>query len=353
MQQQKIRTIHVFFEEADQEQPIVEADTDPNQPEPTRYSTLGFCCGLLFSLLCISIPILATFLPQIYPNTYDTTSAQTVILTLAQHPGAGQLPLYSLVPIYQKQQEAVTATGSIHQQATNAAGLITFYNGLLTEQTVPAETTLTGKDGIKVITSKAAVIPPATPTSPPTYGTVSVTAYASIAGSLGNIADLDINGACCGASILAQNLYPFSGGQDARDIPVLTKTDLATGTQQLTSQVTTVVNDQAQQEVNPGYIMLPLNCTTKLTANHQAGDQVESAIVTLTQTCTPLAYFAPDIEALAQQHFKIPQGYHLVSLSALVAQSNVTPTGGTLTVAVIAYLKQNRAVSSTYHFAGK
>jgi hypothetical protein len=348
--QPKIRTIHVYFEE--EEIPTIDADSN-SEPEKTQFSLLGICCVVFLSLLCIGVPFLASLLPQLYPNTYDKAISQTVTLQLSQQPTAGQVQIFPFPQIKESEQVTVTASGSLHQNATQATGLITFYNGLFTSQTVPAGTTLTGKDGIAVVTSRSAIVPAATPTSPPTDGTVSVNAYSTVAGSLGDIAAQDINQVCCNGSILAQNLYAFSGGQDAKDIPVLSKSDVSTGSEQITSQVNSAINDQARGEIRAGYILLPLDCKTNLSANHNAGDHVASAIITLIETCIPLAYFAPNIAAKAQLHFQIPQGYHLVSFSAYVAQSNVTAKGGTLIVQAVAYLKQNTQVSKNYRFAGK
>ncbi|HEX7735303.1 MAG TPA: baseplate J/gp47 family protein [Ktedonobacteraceae bacterium] len=354
MQQEKIRTIHVYFEETpiDEDETII-LDGDDGQPQPTRYVALGVFCGIILSLLCIVIPTASLLLPQFYPNTYDTSITKTVILTLSRHPEAGQLSLSAPPAISIKKQATIAATGSIHQDASKATGLITFYNGAFTTQTVPAGTSLTGKDGVTVVTEQTAVIPPATATTPPTYGTVSVTARSSTAGARGNIPASDINQACCGTSILAQNLYAFSGGHDARDITLLTKDDISTGRQALAAQVNDAVNAQAQQEVKPGFILLPLDCTTTFSASHQAGDQAAASLLALTKTCTPLVYSAVDIEKLAQRSIAIPQFYHLVSFTALVVQSNVTAQGGTLTVHAIAYLKHNVVPVHTYRFPGK
>jgi hypothetical protein len=348
--QQPIRTIHVYFEE--EELPTIDADPEPEQ-QPTRYTSLGLWCGLFFCLLCIAVPIWATFLSPTYANTYDTSLSRTLTLQLSLHPTATQVPLDRLPVISKTEQVTVTATGSIHQDATKATGLITFFNGSFSQQFIPAGTRLTSKDGIAAVTAQNAYIPPATATTPPTYGTVSVTATSTVAGSMGNIAASDINQACCGASVLAQNLYPFTGGQDARDVPVLAKTDIASGTQTLTGQVSAAMNDQAQREMKPGLILLPLNCSPTLTSDHQPGDEVSSAILTLKESCTPLAYFAGAIAAVSQHGFTLPQGYHLVSFTALVLDSHTTATEGTLTVQAIAYLKQNTATVRTYHFAGK
>ena len=57
----------------------------------------------------------------------------------------------------------VPATGLGHQDAAQASGLLTFYNGLSTEQTVAAGTVLTGNDGVQVVTDTSIAIPPASP----------------------------------------------------------------------------------------------------------------------------------------------------------------------------------------------
>mgnify|MGYP001343562337 CR=1 FL=1 len=356
--QEKIRTIHVYFEEFGEEDvpeaegDILEAELVPEpEPERTRYKIPGVLCILYLVVICIGIPAWTLLIPPSYATIYDTTIAKTLTLILSQHPTTKQVQLSTLPTIKKTEQVTVSATGTLHQSATKAQGLITFYNGLFTSQTVPANTKLTGKDGITVVTSQTAVIPAAIQTTPPTYGTVSVTAYSAIAGTVGDIAASDIDQACCGSSILAQNLYAFSGGQDERDIPVLTKPDLSTGTQTLTSQVTTAVSDQAQGEVKPGYILLPLQCSQSLTSNHQPGDQAATAILMLKETCIPLAYFAVDIATVSQRSFTIPHGFHLVSFTALVLTSNTTPAGGTLTVHAISYLKQDRP-SVILHYAG-
>lgn len=351
MQQPKLRTIHVYYEEEGAE-PIIEAE-DERAPEPeTKHRTIGFVCATSLVLLCVGMILLPLWLPQLYPDTYDTTIARSIALTLSQHPAPSEVTVYALMPIKKVEQTTVEATGSLHQEATRAIGLITFYNGLFTAQRVPAGTELRGKDGIVVVTDAAATIPPATTTTPPTSGTVSVTAYSEEAGEAGNITAQDINQVCCGGAILAQNLYAFSGGHEARDISVLTQADLDRGQQHLADLAKTEVNNQASGEEKPGDILLPLSCKSTFTASHQAGDQAASAVLTLVAVCHPLAYFAPDIIRVAQQDIALPRGYRLISFSAFVYASHLTSQGGTLTVQAIAYLKQNTPVVH-YRFAGK
>ncbi len=346
--QAHIRTIHVYLEEVEEEETVREADPEPEDAEPTRYTIPGVVCLLFLCLLCIGVPLGAVLLPSSYVSPYDTTVAQNLTLTLALHPTGNQLQLTALNPIRKTEQVTVSATGTFYQSATQAEGLLTFYNGLFAPQTVSAGTTLTGKDGIPVTTSHAAIIPAATPTTPPTYGTVSVPASSTISGTPGNIAANAIDTACCGSSILVQNLYAFN----AKEVPVLTTTDLSTGTHALISQVNAIATDRMQAEINPGYIVLPLTCSQTLTANHHPGEYIATAILTLKERCTPLAYAAADVVRRSQTVFPVPHGSHLVSLTVLVLTSQTTPTGGRLRVHAIAYLKQDRPTGHMYHFAG-
>ncbi len=232
---EKIRTMHIYYEE-DEALPVIEIESDPD-PEPitpaSHSTALGICCGILLVLLCIGTPLFAIGLAQAYPNTYDTALSRTVVLTLSRNPTPGQVGLVELPTIKHSAQLRIVATGSIQQEAREALGLITFYNGLFTAQDVPTGTRITGRDGVVVVTLQNATVPAATPTTPPTEGTVSAPAEAVSAGVSGNIAAQDINQVCCGGAILAQNLDAFSGGLDARIVPVLTQGDMSAGKQML------------------------------------------------------------------------------------------------------------------------
>ena len=76
------------------------------------------------------------------------------------------------------------ATGTGHQQAQAARGLITFYNALPAPQTIAAGELLTGADGVGVVTFQDAVIPAGTLAI---NGRVTVPAQTVNAGPQGNI----------------------------------------------------------------------------------------------------------------------------------------------------------------------
>jgi len=91
---------------------------------------------------------------------------------------------------------------------------------------VAAGTSLSGSDGVEVVTDRVAVIPAGIATTPPLYGQVTVPAHAFLAGPQGNIRARDINRACCLASVLAQNTVAFNGGQNERDYPIVARADI-------------------------------------------------------------------------------------------------------------------------------
>src|SRR5260370_26310348 len=92
---------------------------------------------------------------------------------------------------------------------------------LAASQSVGMGRVLPGEAGISVATDQAISIPPA---NPPSLGEASVTAHAVSAGSSGNIQTGDIN-TTLATGLFAKNTAPFSGGQDKRDFPFLTKTE--------------------------------------------------------------------------------------------------------------------------------
>jgi len=351
----QVETIHVYMLR-EQDHLVVDAQPEPDYPT-NQHTLLGYlCCGLLV-LLCVLAPLTAILYAGSLPD-YDTTISRTLTLTLSLHPTTNHIPLYQLPPITGTKQATAKATGTFHQDATPATGLITFYNGSFTAQTVASGTRLTGKDGVTILTSQTAVIPPATPTTPPTYAAVSVTAFSSMAGTAGNIPASDIDQACCGSSILAQNLYPFSGGNNSRDVTIVTKGDIANTTATSKTILDQETTNQAQNEAQPWQELLPLSCTITTTATHQPGDQAQAVSVTVSEHCNVFVYTLADVQQQATRLVKqvIPRGYSLVRLSLLLLTALVTDAHkgtGVLTIQSTAFLAVVPAALRPYGFGGK
>lgn len=273
------------------------------------------------------------------PRTWQVSLETTI------QSGEG-VPLRVLAPVTIARSLTVASTGVGQTQAQQARGSVTFYNGAFAPQTVAADTALTGGDGTVIVTDAAITIPAAQPTTPPTYGQASVAAHALEAGSAGNIAALDINQACCATSVLAKNLVPFTGGQDAQTYRVVAPGDIDTALRQLAPEVQEVAQARLRAALHPGEQLAPLPCQQGWTSSARVGQAASQVKVTFTMRCQAVAYrqaalqevALSELAKLAVQQAAIPvqvEGTARVSvLSAVAAQSEGSKT--TLTFAASA-----------------
>ncbi len=338
-----LETIHIYLLR-ENAPPVIDAAPEREQEKPHPGSNqwgIVYCAsiGLLFALL----PLVAIIAASLFPP-YDMIVSKTLALTLSLHPVANQVQLYPFPIITKTKQATVKATGRVQESATRAEGLITFYNGLFTSQLVPTGTVLTGKDGVSIVTSEPALIPAATPTTPPTYGTISVMAHSERLGPTGNIVANDIDRACCGPSILVQNLDTFSGGANAREVTVVMQSDITHTAVTLKAELGQAAQDQAQSEVQAGQQLLPLQCTISTKANHQAGDQAQEVTITVSEQCLPLAYTMASVQrqVTAVLARSLPLAYQFARLSIIVLNTgeiDIHKGTAALTVHVTAFLQ--------------
>jgi hypothetical protein len=191
-----------------------------------------------------------------------------------------------LSPITLSQSETVPATGHGHQDAQAATGTLTFYNGELQPVTIAAGTPVSGQDGVSVITDATLTIPPALP---PAFGTGSVTAHAAHAGPAGNIVAGDIN-TMFASGVYVKNLTAFTGGQDARDFLLVTRTDRDRAAATLQAKVRASMSAALQGQLLPGQALHAQPCSPAITANHAIGEEATSLTVSVSETCTAVAY---------------------------------------------------------------
>jgi hypothetical protein len=202
-----------------------------------------------------------------------------------------------LSPITLSESATVPATGHGHQDATWASGSVTFYNTSFTSQTVQAGTILTGADGQHIVTLGNVTIPP---NSPPVNGQASVSAQAGSVGASGNIPALDVNG-LFKSTLYVKNLAAFTGGQDARDFLLVTKADRDQATASLQAKVTTSISAALQGQLLPGQVLHPLPCSPAISADHDIGEEATTLTVTVSQTCTAVAYDLQQLQTRATQ----------------------------------------------------
>ena len=257
---QTTETLHVF---------VVPEDQLPRTPEypSIAVASIAFLC--IFAVIGISV---FSALPAEHEVSFTLT-----------------IQGFHLAPVSKTVKTTAIATGKGHRAATNAAGMITFYNGAIYTQIIPVGTILKGSDGIAVITDQQAIIPPAAQTTPPTYGHTNVKAHSLLAGAPGNIQAGDINTACCVTSVIAQNPYTFTGGKNARDFTYLTQQDI----KQTASSLLPMLQGQILS-VLPLPHLSPV-CSPTVTSSPGVGKETTSGKLTIVETCSAVSYSVPSV----------------------------------------------------------
>src|SRR6266699_2347774 len=271
------------------EQPDISEDHLPPKQKPYWLLIPLTIC------LCLSIPGVSLLFPLLSPSATITIIPAERTLTIT---AAIQVQGRQLLPLTLMQSLSAPATGKRHQDPTRAVGTITFYNGLLSSQTVAAGTIFTGKDGVQIITDQAAHIPAG---NPPNYGQVTVSAHAVVAGPKGNVPAYDINAACCATSVVAKNTESFTAGAAAREYLVVTRADINTA---VTSLLVTLSQSEVaalQAQLHPGEELITPSCDPTVSSTHKIGDEAKEVAVTVSVTCSGMAYLAHKVHANATQ----------------------------------------------------
>lgn len=321
------------------DEPIIEGEvttvTEPGQ-KPTPKQRPYYLIVVFTFLACLLFVGVSLLVPLFTPSATVTIIPQQEHLSTTV---AIQIPARVIPALTLAESQSVAATGKRHQDAAQAHGTITFYNGSFTSQTIAAGTILTGTDGIQVVTDQPAIIPAG---NPPTYGQVTVSAHALAAGPQGNIAARDINMACCATSVLAANGTSFHGGQNERDYLVVTQKDIDEAAASLQTSLEKSEQAALQAQVNLGEGVITQPCSKQLQSNHKAGDEAEQVIVTVSETCEGLSYLAHDLQQQATQlltqqvTMQVGASYSLMgSIQVSVLRATITDKArGIATIAV-------------------
>jgi hypothetical protein len=261
--------------------------------------------GVVLLLTMIAFQALLPFLTPIptitlIPVVRDL-STTAAMMAMSGTPTGAHIPARLLPSLTLIQTTTAMATGKGHQDAEAAMGTITFYNGLFTSQMIAAGTTLTGSDGVQVVTDQLAVIPAALATTPPTYGQVTVSAHALEPGTQGNIRVRDINQACCLSSVLAQNTAAFQGGQHEQDYTVVTREDIDYGVAKLTTTLMQSAHAAFTTQLTSNEALVAPACTRTVTTDHRAGAEAATVTVAVSEHCAAIAYNAAALQGQARQ----------------------------------------------------
>jgi VCBS repeat-containing protein len=289
-------TIHIhYFPDAivilKEEDQLRVVDSTPVLPQKTSMMpAYAFCCfslllivsTLAFQLYCIVNPPAATI--AILPKSQTVSMKGTLQV--------GRV----LPPLTISQSQTTATTGKGHQNAKAATGTVTFYNGQFQSVFLPAGTLLTGASGVQILTDQDATIPAG---NPPSYGQVSVSAYAISPGLRGNIPAYDINRACCATSVLAKNIQPFTGGQNERDFSIVSQQDIQKISTPLKAAVTQSMQGALQGQLKPSEQLQLLPCTPTVSSDYQVGAEATQLKVTVSQTCNAVAYSGQELATKA------------------------------------------------------
>jgi len=312
---------------------IVESTLVPNPNEkdtgsvhvPKRRLFLLWPLSLFVTIATLTAGIMLLILPLFSPTATIIIVPRTLsFATLAHIPVQGRM----LPAITVSQAQTVSATGKGHENAQQATGVLTFFNGSFASQTIAAGTTFNVSNTITIVTDQPVTIPAG---SPPTYGQANVFAHALVVGTEGNIPARTINQACCASSIFVSNLTPFHGGENARDFTFVTKTDIQRAIVAVTAMVTTSEHSalQAQRTASEGLLTLP--CTSTVQSDHHTGDEAATVTVIVSNHCTALAYNQEAVQTQAIRFYTAQAATNVGTGYSLVGAMRVSVLHGRLT----------------------
>jgi VCBS repeat-containing protein len=166
---------------------------------------------------------------------------------------------------------------------------------------------------------------------------VNISAHAINQGTRGNIPSYDINQACCATSVLAKNTQPFYGGQDERTYTAVTQKDIHSVSTVLKTTLVQSITGALQGQLKSPEQLFILPCTPSITSDHQPGQEATQVKVTVSQTCSAVAYSSQELGAkataflAAQALHKLGAGYsHFGTVQVHVTQASVSQTNTTL-----------------------
>lgn len=218
-----------------------------------------------------------TIVPQV--RVVDVQLSRTVPLRLVQASNT--------------RQSTVATTGTVQREALAAHGTITLYSSELQDIQLDAGTSIPTSSGMSIIFDEPVLVHHIN-TSASLMGISTVSAHVDTVGVQGNLAAYTLkNEPCCGKQdILASNLTPFTGGQDAQDYHVVTNADVAQATSEIVDDLTTSARTALLGQLSPGEQLVPFTqaCTPVLHPDHAVGSRSDQVTVMGQVTCHGEAY---------------------------------------------------------------
>ncbi|MBE3558993.1 MAG: protein kinase [Ktedonobacteraceae bacterium] len=167
---------------------------------------------------------------------------------------------------------------------------------------IPAGTVFTGKDGVQVVMDQGI-------NSPRTVPAYTVAAHAVVPGAKGNIAAGDINTALYNNTVSVTNSAAFTGGVDAVPYTFVQQSDVDAYSRTVAPALAQSAQSALPAQIHPGEQTVGgAQCSAPVARTDvPVGDQrrnIPTAQVTVTVTCTQLAYNPQSVKDLVVQLLK-------------------------------------------------
>ena len=301
------------------------------------------------------LPLTATATVTITPKARGLHTDTT--LTIATHPKAGQVQGRPLEGMSFTKTKTVPATGHAHDDATSAAGVLTFYNADSQGYTIPAGETFTTPNGQTAVTDTTVTVQAAVL---PEVGIAISAAHVIQAGRNGNIAAHTIDTRCCGSEfITATNTSAFSGGMDARTYSFIQSSDIQNASSNLVTSLTSKATAALQQQARLGEQLVTPLCTSRTTSSQDPGAEGASVTVSVTQTCTSVAYALTSLQQvatstlaqMANPHYQ-QEGAVQVTVNGSTYADQTALLNVSLSGAWVYHFTQAQLAQFTHHIAG-
>lgn len=264
---------------------VIEGEVEEVAPPPFYKRPISCRWGML---LCFCLLVVSTIVATVLIMFFTATA--TISLSLVKKPVSFQqtftVSATHSFTTTKTLSESTKATGTGHQDATYATGLVTLYNALPSPQEIPQGQLLIGADGIHIITDADAFIPAG---SLSVNGQTTVSSHVTTLGSQGNIQAGDISGACCRDYVFARN-NQFSGGQDARDFSVVSQHDVDNLTNSLASQIDQQIHQDFAKQLLPEETLTTPLCSQSIVSTPSVGQEGNTVTVHITKTCSAFSY---------------------------------------------------------------
>jgi len=272
----------------------------PPSSRPARYRR-SVVTGLFLLLVLVVLllgGIAAFFAPgaSITLTPRSALEQQRIAIPAVATPHQGQAQARFLQARTQTSRSTIPATGSGHQDAQSARGQVTFYNLATYSIAIPAGVTLTGRDGVQIVTESATQVPAG---NPPTMGSATVAAHALHTGPRGNIAAGDIDVLCCADGIVVKNQQAFGGGRDARSFTAVSQADIDGAAAPLVSGLMPRARADLLGQARPGERSIPPTCAPQVLSDPPLGQEANQVTVSVSVTCRGAAYNARQVDSLA------------------------------------------------------